>query len=70
MKITIEIDTSNAAFENPSELFNTMRRLSMVFHDHEWVRDLIDGFGVHHTAVVDRNGNTIGRMTCDPRGKR
>ncbi len=60
MKFTLEIDMSNAAFEdNPSELSDCLRRV----RDALWVGASDAGSG----TVCDSNGNNVGKwIITDP----
>lgn len=52
MKITINIDTNNAAFEdNDTELYDIMGRVSMAVQD-----------GEKSGNLRDSNGNTVGNF--------
>jgi hypothetical protein len=63
VRLTIEIETDNAAFDRNSEgeVYNVMRRVSMAFHPNS-------GGGLTKgdtRKLMDSNGNTCGLLTIE-----
>lgn len=63
MKITIEIDTDNDAFDNPQEVWNVLRRATMAFHPKTVTAPIVAK--THVVSLSDSNGNTCGKMTVE-----
>ena len=70
MKVKIEIDCSNAAFEGDSCELEVGRILSRLGNEmvHEQRYGLRDAVGDMHVRLRDVNGNTVGSLTTKQDG--